>query len=272
MTYGGDQPPDPSNPEGGSSEPTNTPPSIPPPDFPPPPVAGSDPGTSAPGPAPGMPPPPPPPGPPPVAATPPMVAHHQASASAYPIDVGVETPDPIARWRPLVQWILAIPLFIVLYLYRIVAEILAVVGWFIALVTGQLPVALGDVIAGYYRYAWRAYSYAWFLRDQYPPFGPAIGYSDPGNDPAWFEVRRGSELSRLKVLFRIILVIPQLIVIFFLLIALYVVMVIAFFAVLFTGRWPAGLRNFVVGVGRWLLRVDAWLFLLADPYPPFSLA
>ena len=200
-----------------------------------------------------------------------MVAPRAASTSAYPIDLGVETPDRIARWRPLVQWILAIPLFIVLYIYRLVAEVSAVIGWFAALVTGQLPEALGDVIAGYYRYAWRTYSYSWFLRDQYPPFGPAIGYPDPGNDPAWFEVRRGTELSRLMVLFRIILVIPQFIVILFLFIALYVVMVIAFFAVLFTGRWPAGLRKFVIDASRWVLRVDAWFYLLADPYPPFSL-
>jgi hypothetical protein len=45
----------------------------------------------------------------------------------------------------------------------------------------------------------------------------------------------------------------------------------AFFVVLFTGRWPAGLRDFVVGANRWIFRVDAWFYLLADPYPPFSL-
>jgi hypothetical protein len=155
---------------------------------------------------------------------------------------------------------------------RLVAEVFAFLGWFAALFTGQLPEVFGDFIAGYYRYAWRTYSYSWFLREKYPPFGPALGYSDPGNDPAWFEVRRGPGLSRLMVLFRIILVIPQLIVILFLLIALYVVVVIAFFAVLFTGRWPAGLRDFVIGGGRWVLRVDAWFYLLADPYPPFSLS
>jgi hypothetical protein len=55
------------------------------------------------------------------------------------------------------------------------------------------------------------------------------------------------------------------------LLAAYVAMVVAWFAVVITGRWPAGLRDFVVGVGRWTMRVDAWFYLLADPYPPFSL-
>jgi hypothetical protein len=66
-------------------------------------------------------------------------------------------------------------------------------------------------------------------------------------------------------------VIPQLIVSLFLVIAAYAAILVAFFAVLFTGRWPQGLREFVIGASRWLLRVDAWFFLLADPYPPFSL-
>jgi Domain of unknown function (DUF4389) len=210
----------------------------------------------------------PPGGPPPDVPPPPT---WPPSVGGYPVRLDVETPERIARWRPLVQWILAIPLVIVLYLLRILAQLCAVIGWFVALFTGQLPEALGDFIAAYYRYAWRTYSYAWFLREEYPPFAPALGYTDPADDPAHFDVQRGEGLSRLAVLFRIILIIPQAVVLFFLGIALYVAVLIAFFAVVITGRWPAGLRHFVVGVTRWALRVDAWFLLLADPYPPFSL-
>jgi hypothetical protein len=203
--------------------------------------------------------------------TPTVPAQRAASTSGYPINLGIEAPDRIARWRPLVQWILAIPLFIVLYVLRIVAEVCALIGWFAALFTGNLPEALGNFIAGYYRYAWRTYSYAWFLREEYPSFSPELGYQDPGGDPAWFEVRRPEELSRVAVLLRIILVIPQLIALIFLGIALGVAVLVAFFAVLFTGHWPSGLRDFVIGASRWVLRVDAWFFLLANPYPPFAL-
>ena len=73
--------------------------------------------------------------------------------SNYPIDLGVDVPDRIARWRPLVQWILAIPLLIVVYVLRILAEVCAFIGWFVVLFTGKLPEGLGNLIAGYYRYA-----------------------------------------------------------------------------------------------------------------------
>jgi hypothetical protein len=170
-----------------------------------------------------------------------------------------------------VQWFLAIPLLIVVYALAIVAEVCAFIGWFAALFTGQLPEGLGNLIALYFRFTWRTYSYTWFLREKYPPFAMAQGYPDPDTDPAWFDVRRGDGLSRLKVLFRIILVIPQAIVILFLSIALYIAVLVAFFAVIITGRWPDGLKEFVVGATRWIFRVNAWYLLLADPYPPFSL-
>jgi hypothetical protein len=77
--------------------------------------------------------------------------------------------------------------------------------------------------------------------------------------------------NRLTVGFRIILVIPQAIVLALLVVAAVVAWVIALFAVLFTGRWPEGLRRFVVGVMRWGTRVGAYFLLLTDKYPPFSL-
>jgi hypothetical protein len=197
---------------------------------------------------PSPPPAPPPPPPPPVASPAPTApAARAANPTGYPIEVGIDAPDQIARWRPLVHWLLAIPLFIVLYVLRIVAVVCALIGWFAALFTGALPEGLGNFIAGYYRYAWRTYSYAIFLREPYPAFAPQLGYTDPGDDPAWFEVQRPQELSRVAVLLRIIFVIPQLVALFFLSIALWVAMVVAFFVVLFTGRWPAGVRNFVIG-------------------------
>ena len=65
--------------------------------------------------------------------------------------------------------------------------------------------------------------------------------------------------------------IPQVIVLVFLFLASAVAVLIAFFAVLFTGRWPEGLRDFVIKVMRWGLRVQAYFLLLTDEYPPFAL-
>jgi Domain of unknown function (DUF4389) len=82
-----------------------------------------------------------------------------------------------------------------------------------------------------------------------------------------------AELNRWLPLVKWLLAIPHYIVLFFLGIAAFVCIVIAWFAILFTGRYPRGLFDFVVGVGRWGVRVSAYAILLAtDRYPPFSLS
>src|SRR5215813_7837183 len=77
---------------------------------------------------------------------------------------------------------------------------------------------------------------------------------------------------RVTVLFRLLMAIPHLIVLYALGIAAEVVAVIGWFAALFTGRLPAGLADFLVGWLRWAARVYAYVGLLTDQYPPFALA
>ena len=76
---------------------------------------------------------------------------------------------------------------------------------------------------------------------------------------------------RATVLFRIILAIPQFVVLFFLGIAAFVVAVIGWFAALFTGRLPEFAHSYLGGFIRWEIRVSAYMFLLTDVYPPFTL-
>jgi hypothetical protein len=81
------------------------------------------------------------------------------------------------------------------------------------------------------------------------------------------------ELSRGLPLVKWIMAIPHYIVLYFLFIAVVVISIIAWFAILFTGRYPRDMFNFVVDVYRWSLRVEAYAFLLTtDTYPPFSLS
>lgn len=191
----------------------------------------------------------------------------------YPATFEVERPDRIANWRPLVQWLLAIPHFLILYGLEIAARAVAVVAWFAIVFTGKLPEGLANLLCLFIRYNNRASAYAGFLREEYPPFAYDPVAPDPGDYPP---VLTGltpelEDRNRVTVGFRLILVIPQLIVLAVLGIAAFVVWVIGFFAVLFTGRWPEGMRTFVVGVMRWYTRVEAYLGLLTDKYPPFSL-
>jgi Domain of unknown function (DUF4389) len=192
---------------------------------------------------------------------------------AYPATLEIDRADRIANWRPIVHWLLAIPHFIVLYVLGVVAEVVSIIGWFAIVFTGKLPEGLANLVCLYVRYNNRAVAYAGFLREEYPPFTFETIPSDPDTYPP---VRTGfvpelEDRNRLTVGFRLILVIPQLIVLSVLGFVAFLAFVIAFFAVLFTGRWPEGLRTFVVGVMGWSTRVSAYLYLLTDEYPPFSL-
>jgi hypothetical protein len=80
------------------------------------------------------------------------------------------------------------------------------------------------------------------------------------------------ELNRWLPLVKWLLLIPHFIVLVVLAIGAMFVMLAAFFAVLFTGRWPEGMRSYIINVERWSMRVNAYLYLLTDQYPPFSLS
>jgi hypothetical protein len=117
------------------------------------------------------------------------------------------------------------------------------------------------------RFGARVAAYFLLLTDQYPSTVEEqsvhleIDYPDVPND-----------LNRWMPIVKWLLAIPHYIVLFFLAIAAFVAAIIAWFAILLTGRYPRSLFDFIVGVGRWGLRVDAYAFLLVtDRYPPFSL-
>jgi hypothetical protein len=118
------------------------------------------------------------------------------------------------------------------------------------------------------RFSSRVTLYAALLDDRYPSTDEAQSLR---LDIPYPDVR--TELNRWLPLVKWLLAIPHYIVLFFLGIAAFVCIVIAWFAILFTGRYPRGLFDFVVGVGRWSVRVSAYAFLLVtDRYPPFSLS
>ncbi len=194
-------------------------------------------------------------------------------APSYPATFTLDPPEKIANWRPLVQWLLAIPHLIILNVLGTVSRVVSVICWFAIVFTGNLPEGLATFQAMYLRYMLRTYTYVGFLREEYPPFSFTTATSDPGDDPrVRVDVQpQLTDRNRLTVFFRIILVIPQVIVLAVLTIASAVATLIAAFAVLFTGQWPTGMRDFVIKVDRWSLRVQAYFLLLTDAYPPFAL-
>ena len=117
------------------------------------------------------------------------------------------------------------------------------------------------------RFAARIGAYVVLLTDNYPS---TVEEQSVHLDIDYPDAER--DLNRWLPLVKWLLAIPHYVVLFFLAIAAFVVVVIAWFAILFTGHYPRGLFDFVVGVGRWALRVNAYAFLLVtDQYPPFTL-
>jgi hypothetical protein len=89
--------------------------------------------------------------------------------------------------------------------------------------------------------------------------------------PVQLDVQHQEEYSRFMPLIKWLILIPHYIVLVILGIGALFAILFSFFAVLFTRKYPEGLFNYVVGVGRWAYRVSAYLFLMTDEYPPFSL-
>ncbi len=192
---------------------------------------------------------------------------------AFPATFSFDPPERVANWRPLVNWLLGIPHLIILNVLQTVSQVVGLISWFAIVFTGNLPEGLATFQAMYLRYMLRTYTYVGFLREEYPPFSFTTATSDPGDDPrVRVEVEpQLTDRNRLTAFFRIVLVIPHVIVLVVLTIAAAVVTLIAAFAVLFTGHWPTGMRDFVINVNRWSLRVQAYFLLLTDAYPPFAL-
>ena len=89
--------------------------------------------------------------------------------------------------------------------------------------------------------------------------------------PLTYEIQRQEEYSRFMPLIKWLLAFPHYVVLVFLGLAALFVLLISFFAVLFTGRYPRSFFGFLVGVGRWAVRVAAYVLLMTDRYPPFTL-
>ncbi len=208
-----------------------------------------------------------------------MTMAKAAAPAPYPVDIRLE-PQTVERNRLTVGFrlILAIPHEILVASSNFggsfgvngalgaVALVCAVISWFAIVFTGREPRGLWDLRAFYMRWRLRAMAYIVLLRDEYPPFGD-------GDYPAtlamdWPDQPR----DRLSVGLRPIYAIPHIILLVFLFIAATVCAIIGWFAILFTGRMPQGLALFIRNVLRWGTRLEAYLLLLRDEYPPFSLS
>jgi hypothetical protein len=151
-------------------------------------------------------------------------------------------------------------------LLGLIAGLLAIVSWFTIMIRREHIAGIRAYTRFYVRWRVRALSYLMLLQDAYPPLGDApypavVTIVDPA-----------SERDRLSVGLRILLAIPHFVVLVFLMTAFWIATIVAWIAILLTGRYPQGLYDFGVGALQWLIRVESYMLLLVDEYPPFSMA
>ena len=210
--------------------------------------------------------------------------------SPYPLRLEGRLDSRLSRWRWLVKWVLVIPHMIVLVFLWIAFAVLTVVAFFAILFTARYPRAIFDFNVGVLRWSWRVgfYSHSALGTDRYPPFTLADG----ADYPARLNVEYPRALSRGLVLVKWwLLALPQ-----YFIVAVFAggawagvnaatddwawtsgagligcLVVIAGVVLLFTGRYPQGIFDFVMGLNRWVYRVAAYAALMTDKYPPFRL-
>jgi hypothetical protein len=180
----------------------------------------------------------------------------------------VEYPERLSRVATFFRGLLIIP---ALVFYLLVSNIPSSVlfgaraGTFLK---RKYPTWLFAAGSGFFAWSARFGAYGLLLTDHYPSFSAEAGpvvleYDEPPQ----------GQMSRWRgILWRVMLLIPHFIVLNFLWLAVLVVSILAWFAILFTGRYPRGLFGFTSGVMRWGYRVQGYLFLFNDRFPPFALS
>jgi len=206
------------------------------------------------------------------------------TSNAYPVNLSIDYPDRnLNKLTTLLRIFTVIPIAIIIgllssgsyewegangevYQYATAASVFLPLVLMI-LFRQKYPKWWFDWNVALTKFGTRVAAYIGLLTDEYPSTDEEqsvhidIPYPDVKN-----------ELNRWLPLVKWLLAIPHYIVLFFLWIAVIVCVIIAWFAILFTGRYPRGLFDFIVGVSRWSLRVEAYAVLLTtDIYPPFVL-
>jgi hypothetical protein len=184
----------------------------------------------------------------------------------------VDSPYELARWRPLVNWVLVIPHAIVLYGLQILSQVVFVVYWFMLLFTGKLHPSLYGVMVMYERYNMRANGFLFGYSETYPPFD--FDTSSGGNDaypPVRLALPEVPEPVSRKVALNVLLAIPHYFVLIVYFLGAAVVALIGWFAVLFTGAWPAGMRGFLVRVSNYYYGIWTYVTMVENDYPKFGL-
>jgi hypothetical protein len=193
----------------------------------------------------------------------------------YPVTITGELSSELSPWLWLIKWLLIIPHVLLLILIWIGVALSVIGAFFAILVTGRYPRGLFDFNLGAMRYTWRVgfYSYSALGTDQYPPFS-----MDREDDyPATLDVPYPERLSRGLVLIKWILAIPHMIIVSLLggpfggRNIIGILTLVVGILLLIRRVYPEEIYDLLMGMNAWSFRVAAYMALMTDEYPPFSL-
>jgi Domain of unknown function (DUF4389) len=171
------------------------------------------------------------------------------------------------RLTTFFRFLVVIPWALAGLFWILAAGLLAVVSWFALLATGRYPQRLYDFNVKAVRFAARLYGLYYLLTDRFPPFG--------GNPDDAYPIRLEAEppkaeYSRVKVLVRVIIAIPVLLLGYVQEVIGSVCALIAWFAIVFTGRMPEALFKAIRSAVAYQTRAAAYMLLLTEDFPPFD--
>ncbi len=189
-----------------------------------------------------------------------------ATTSEYPVRFDCSYPEGGNRFLILARWLLAIPHLVITSILMDLVALFAFFAFFTILFTRRYPEGMFRLAVGFQRWYYNTLAYVLF-HDRYPPFSVDEGEYAPLS----FDVERPEQFNRWLPLVKWLLAIPHYVVVTVLSFFALFVYLYVWVAVLVTGRYPRGAFDFLVGVGRWTARMNAYVYLLTDEYPPFSL-
>jgi len=182
----------------------------------------------------------------------------------HPITLVVTDDLKRSRLTVFFRMLLAIPQFIWLYIYSIVALFVWIIAWFAGLFMGRIPEGIHNFLANYLRYQVHIFSYLILAANPYPSFSGASDY------PVTVTIAPPETQGRLGIFFRYLLALPALILSYVLNYLTFVVAWFAWFVALFMGRIPEGMRNLLAFSVRYHAQTQGYVFLLTSKYPSFN--
>jgi Domain of unknown function (DUF4389) len=186
---------------------------------------------------------------------------------SYPVTFEMDYVERRSRLSTFFRYFLALPHFVVLFLYSIVFYVVWIVSWFALLFTARWPSGLYAFTGGYLRYLTRLSAYLYLGVDTYPPFNG----SEDDTYPVRVHIAPALDhYSRLKVFFRMIYAILALVIRYALGIVISFVAFLSWVVIVITGRQPAALQNALNFSLSYTTGADALIFLITETYPPFG--